>query len=363
MTGREVPPRPTGGPAADLGFCRAILPQVSRTFALGIRLLPRSLSETVTTAYLLCRIADTIEDAPGIQPEERVRLLRLFAAGLEDSGSELGITSILKCFEPSRNPDEYLVSSADVVVRCYRALAPEQRSAILAPVREMCDGMAGFIASAAATAGTLAGPQTFDDLERYCYYVAGTVGRILTDLFRIHAPSITENRYLALMRLSRGFGLGLQLTNIVRDLSDDHTRGQSFIPQDLCAQLGISAATFLTAGHEAASRRVVDAIRERALQYLEDGLTYCLTLPRREYRIRLFCILPLYFAGKTLELIRRRNSGTAPSRVKMSRPQVYALLGLGMAVAPNNTLLRASYRLLAPGRTGLKPAANLVAPT
>ncbi|HEV8600690.1 MAG TPA: squalene/phytoene synthase family protein, partial [Gemmatimonadales bacterium] len=51
---------PAGQAKADQEFCERILPQVSRTFALGIRLLPPALSESVATAYLLCRIADTI---------------------------------------------------------------------------------------------------------------------------------------------------------------------------------------------------------------------------------------------------------------------------------------------------------------
>ena len=41
---------------------RLLLPRVSRTFALGIKLLPPRLERPVRTGYLLCRIADTIED-------------------------------------------------------------------------------------------------------------------------------------------------------------------------------------------------------------------------------------------------------------------------------------------------------------
>ena len=40
-------------------FCTAILPAVSRTFALGIKVLPGALGQAVLDAYLLCRIADT----------------------------------------------------------------------------------------------------------------------------------------------------------------------------------------------------------------------------------------------------------------------------------------------------------------
>jgi phytoene/squalene synthetase len=47
----------------DLAFAREMLPAVSRTFAPAIDILPQGLADSVRLAYLLCRVADTIEDA------------------------------------------------------------------------------------------------------------------------------------------------------------------------------------------------------------------------------------------------------------------------------------------------------------
>ena len=47
-------------------FGREVLPAVSRTFALSIRVLPGALGQAVLAAYLLCRIADTVEDEPAM---------------------------------------------------------------------------------------------------------------------------------------------------------------------------------------------------------------------------------------------------------------------------------------------------------
>ena len=69
-----------GDGTARRHFCARVLPQVSRTFSLVIRLLPPSLSHTVGVSYLVCRLADTLEDQPGIPREERLRLL----AGLRE---------------------------------------------------------------------------------------------------------------------------------------------------------------------------------------------------------------------------------------------------------------------------------------
>src|SRR5437879_6584962 len=68
-------------PQDDRGFCEAMLPRVSRTFALSIQALPSSLRDAVTVAYLLCRIVDTIEDDPKMRGA-RAELFDAFDAAL-----------------------------------------------------------------------------------------------------------------------------------------------------------------------------------------------------------------------------------------------------------------------------------------
>src|SRR4051812_9232087 len=68
-------------------FCREILPAVSRTFAVSIRLLPGALGSAVRTAYLLCRIADTVEDAPELAAADKAALLDELAACFEDAAN------------------------------------------------------------------------------------------------------------------------------------------------------------------------------------------------------------------------------------------------------------------------------------
>ena len=56
-------------------FARGVLPAVSRTFALSIRVLPGALGRSVLAAYLLCRIADTLEDEPVMPAADKAALL------------------------------------------------------------------------------------------------------------------------------------------------------------------------------------------------------------------------------------------------------------------------------------------------
>ena len=53
-------------------FSVGILPEVSRTFAISIRFLPGTLGAAVNVAYLLCRIADTIEDDNQVAPSDQI---------------------------------------------------------------------------------------------------------------------------------------------------------------------------------------------------------------------------------------------------------------------------------------------------
>ena len=56
------------------------LKKVSRTFALTIPLLPSPLDDYISNAYLLCRIADTVEDDPLASPEKKVQWLNEFSS-------------------------------------------------------------------------------------------------------------------------------------------------------------------------------------------------------------------------------------------------------------------------------------------
>ena len=70
----------------DEEFQRHILQGVSRTFALTIPQLPGDLCRTVSNAYLLCRIADTIEDDAGLLLDDKRALSEQFVGLVEGHG-------------------------------------------------------------------------------------------------------------------------------------------------------------------------------------------------------------------------------------------------------------------------------------
>ncbi len=335
-----------GGPGpADREFCRAILPKVSRTFALGIRMLPARLGDAVRTSYLLCRIADTIEDASGMSPDRKGDLLAHFAGCLNAHAPDC--ETLATAFAHPRTDEERLVRESIRVLRVFGSLRPEVRDTVRPWVQEMTRGMAEFAAQRGPRDG-LAALATVADLERYCYYVAGTVGHLLTGLFRIHHRRMAAARVARLEALATSFGLGLQLTNIIKDVADDRRRGWSFVPSELCELSGLRPDDLQDPSHGAQADEVMQALIAKAKAHLRDALTYCTTLPAAAYRIRIFCLTSLYFAVRTLRLAERDPRLLDPAhKVKITRGEVYRTVLATHVIAPFDALVRGYYLHLA----------------
>lgn len=319
-----------------LRFSHEILPAVSRTFALSIRVLPGALGQAVNCAYLLCRIADTIEDEPALPAAEKAALF----------------DRLLECFDDPARADRFptligritgepahlrLVRHADLVFVVFRQLPPVTRAHIQRWVTEMATGMRKFV---------LLYPhgiriQSLDEYREYCYYVAGTVGYLLTDLWHEHAPSIAAREYAALRERSRSFAEALQTVNILKDVARDAEHENSiYIPERLLAEHGSSHAAILAAERVDATRAALASLIELAWKDLEHAKDYLLLIPRRAVAIRLFCALPLLFAYATLRDLTRSPAALARREVvKISRAEVKSLIVLAVVGILSNRML------------------------
>jgi len=324
-----------------------MLPKVSRTFAICIRLLPGDLEHSVLIAYLLCRIADTIEDTTSLSGSEKKRLLAHFSRCLQEDGPNG--EPLREAFADFQNDDEKLAREADIVLREFRRLPSSLQLAIRPWVLEMCAGMAEFIrVPESEPPDCLASLDTIGDLDRYCYYVAGTVGHMLTEIFGSIDPPIPEADYSRMKSLATSFGLGLQLTNIIKDVADDRHRGHNYVPRQLCLAAGIEPQDLQDECYLRESRNVVNALVEKAQGHLCDALEYSVCLPRRQHGIRAFCLTSLFFAVKTLRLTERDDAVLDPSsKVKITRSDVRRTIVITKLIASSNPFVRFYFRLLA----------------
>jgi len=185
---------------------------------------------------------------------------------------------------------------------------------------------------------------TFADQNEYCYYVAGLVGLMLTDLF--HSYGHVSDRDMAQLKpLAVDFGLALQKVNILRDLREDLTEDRCYWPSEVMARHGVSPETILKAEHVDASLAVMEDMIDEHWSYLETALRYLTLLPMSAFRLRIFCAIPLFMAVAT---IRHCEGNSAvflgPRPVKIPRRQARAILVRSLSLGTCNNYLQSWYR-------------------
>jgi farnesyl-diphosphate farnesyltransferase len=326
---------------SDLARCGELLPTVSRTFALSIRVLPGGLRHPVTVAYLLCRIADVLEDATRIDPRERIDGLESLARALADPAADaarlacaLNDAAALPLADPQ---GMRLFREREVIFRAFVGLPGPERRIISQWIQAMALGMSSFVGRELKRAAEAPSHptgrvrhvlETAEELRSYAYYVAGTVGHLLTELFTLHLGADGRGRGERLRRLAVPFGLGLQFTNIVQDLAEDGRRGWSYIPEELAHRHGITARDLTDPGKRPAALRVVGDMVREAARYLDHAMEFTLLLPRTAPRIRLFCLWPTFFAVKTLVRVWGEDEVLEGRRkVRISRAEVRRVVG------------------------------------
>ena len=319
---------------------------VARSFSLTIAQLPLALRAVVGNAYLLCRIADTIEDEPSLSLEEKDAFSQRWVevvAGSTSASSfarELGARLSASATEAERS----LVAETARVVSVTHEFSSRQRRSLERCVRIMTRGMVEFQRRA-----TPDGLKAMTEVDRYCYHVAGVVGETLTELFCDYSAEI-ENHREELLTLSVSFGQGLQMINILKDIWEDRRRGTCWLPRDVFQRAGLGELSTLSPGH--APQGFVAGLTDLVgitRGHLASGLRYVLLIPARETGIRRCCLLPLGLALLTLRRIHATPAFESGQEVKVPRNQVWAVVAVSSALSRSNSALALLFDTLGRG--------------
>jgi farnesyl-diphosphate farnesyltransferase len=321
---------------ADLDYQSRMLDQVSRTFALTIPTLPPGLHEVVANAYLLCRIADTIEDDPELEMVDKRRFAEQFVRVLEGELAAMRFSDELYPRLSSRIPaaERELVLNTPRVVRITHSFDERQQAPMRRCVRIMSKGMARFQEGASRE-----GLADMPELDSYCYHVAGVVGEMLTELFCVHDPAIARQRQ-RLLGLAVSFGQGLQMTNILKDVWEDLARGACWLPRDVFRATGYDLSRLAPGSSDPGFLCGYDALLAAARGHLANALDYTLAMPAEQTGIRRFCLWALGMAVLTLRRIHASPGFRAGSQVKISRRAVKATMTATNLCVRRDWLLR-----------------------
>ena len=320
----------------DEAYQNFILAQVSRTFALTIPQLPPPLYQVVGNAYLLCRIADTIEDEPALSCQQKTEFAAHFvqATAGEQDANELSHRLLPLLSSASSASEKDLIAHLPQVIRLLRHFTPAQQTAVLRCLQIMSTGMAEF-----QRHKSRCGLKSTQELDRYCYHVAGVVGEMLTDLFCDHLPVLAPQKE-RLRQLAISFGQGLQMTNILKDLWEDWQRGACWLPQDIFTPHGFALQDLDPQHYYPAFGEGLAQLITIACNHLSLALEYVLLIPPTEKGIRRFCLWALAMAVLTLRRIDQRRDFTSGKQVKISRRSVKIIILASNVLTSQDEALR-----------------------
>jgi phytoene synthase len=281
----------------------------ARSFRWASAFLSRAQRQRVASLYAFCRAVDDLADADWVSPEAKRDLDRLQAAlSAEPNGEPLW-------------PEGYL---------WFRTLCIES-GIDFAVVRDLLLGMRSDL--------ELVRMQSDQELLRYCYRAAGTVGLMMCSVLGVRDPRA--------LRHAVHLGIAMQLTNISRDVREDAELGRVYLPAERLAAYGVASEQLVQGGADpVAVSLVVSDVLGLAERYYRSGDAGMRFLPARA-RWAVLVASRLYRGiGRRL----RRRNGSNPLRGRVVVPWFEKV---GLVTAATASWIRLS--LVRP-RTVLLPA-------
>lgn len=266
--------------------CRELTKERAKNFYFGIKLLPQAKRDSLCAIYAFFRISDDLSDDEEIRDKD-ARLARwreLVHASPENATSHPILPAFYHSVETYQIPTHYF--------------------------EELITGTTSDL--------TVTRYQTFEDLYRYCYRVASTVGLVCLHVFGFDQSQEA-------LEQAEARGIAFQLTNILRDVAEDGDRGRIYLPLEDLQKFGLSEEEFLKG--DCREGQVEEFFRfqvERAKTYYEKSSP----LKERveaESRASLEAMTSIYRA--LLGKIEVMGSGVFKERARLSKMEKLALAG------------------------------------
>jgi 15-cis-phytoene synthase len=302
----------TDSVAQAYAACETIARREAKNFYYAFRALPKPKRAAVCAVYAFMRHADDLADDEQLPREER----------LIQSQRWLDEWHRAAAGEPTSNP--VFIALRDT----------QQRFGISTELLDQLVQGTMLDLTAPAGAAVTTYP-TFQDLYRYCYFVASVVGLVCIRIFGYTDPQAET--------LAEQTGIAFQLTNILRDVREDAERGRVYLPLEDLKQFHLTAEQFTSRptgqGMTAAERGLLELEAGRARQYYRaaDSLV---PLISPDSRAALWVLVTIY--RRLLQRIENAHYEVFSTRVSVPTGEKLWILGRGLWMAFRLRLMQKS---------------------
>lgn len=265
---------------------KQLLDRVSRSFALTIPMLEENKRVEVENQYLLARFLDSIEDSRHNIGNKKF-LMETFLESLKDCylvGLDDYLESVANKVDCEK--DLFLIENFEIIFDTYYSFDEDTKTLSRHWLNKMAKGMLEYQTKRV---------DTFQDLDDYCYYVAGTVGRYLNDLIKLKDGIVLDNEN------AKSFGRFLQKVNIIKDFREDLMEGRIFWPRELYP--GENAFEMLENPTNALT--VLSRMVENAQMEQHETFEYILSIPKAYLPgYKKFCEVAAVMGAETLRVMK-----------------------------------------------------------
>jgi phytoene/squalene synthetase len=299
-------------------FYQTHLNSVSRSFALCIAQLKEPLRNRIGLAYLICRIIDTVEDSKFSTTKQKLDLMKTLDGFVRKPPSKSEVHKWVDKFPTDIiESEKLLLNDAAQILSDLHKLPAKEKNILKATALSMSRGMAYFL-KRNASKNTLVLSSVID-VNRYCFFVAGVVGEMLTRLLNLRTSKFKLDHET--LKRAHQFGLFLQKINLLKDQLADQKEGRNLVPS-----------------HELLWRSLKPDL-EGAFQYL-------LAIPVKEKDYRIFCGWSLFLGLASTPWIRK--TWFLKIFNKIPRAMTRNLLDQVSAIIDDNSALTALYEKMVP---------------
>lgn len=191
-------------------ICRSITREHAKTFYLATRFLPNKKQRSIFAIYALCRFVDDLVDEAEDLIENNQLTHDEIISMIESWKSKL-----IDTYNGRVHDHTILIALADTLKTYHIPLSH---------CLELIEGVSMDL--------TKKRYNNFDELYTYSYKVASVVGLMTSEIF-----GYSDEKAL---QYAVDLGIAMQLTNILRDIGEDLTKGRIYLPADELKEFGIT---------------------------------------------------------------------------------------------------------------------------
>ncbi|HET9087081.1 MAG TPA: phytoene/squalene synthase family protein [Acidobacteriaceae bacterium] len=214
MSQPEPPPEELSIEGA-YAVCESIARQEAKNFYYAFRVLPRRRRAAICAVYAFMRHADDLADDERLPSEQRLQNTQQWVKAWHRAATG----------EPTSNPVFLALRDAQARFNISTELLDQLLQGTMIDLTAATSDAANVPARAeyiSAEGKKFAVYRDFNGLYRYCYYVASVVGLVCIKIFGYNDPQAEK--------LAEETGIAFQLTNILRDVSEDAATGRIYLP-------------------------------------------------------------------------------------------------------------------------------------